>query len=64
MHCGLGETVYGPRLRNKHIIGTHGKAVSLRGPTGGSVWVNSGCGSHYFIRDNKVIWADSINPDR
>ena len=41
-----------------------GKAVSLSGPTGGSVWANSGCGSHYFIRNNAVIWLDRIDPAR
>lgn len=41
-----------------------GKAVSLKGPTGGSVWANSCCGSHYFVRNNEVIWADRIDPDR
>ena len=39
-----------------------GKTVSLNGPTGGSVWANSGCGSHYFIRKNEVIWLDAIDP--
>ena len=41
-----------------------GQSVSLDGPTGGSVWANSGCGSHYFIRNNVVVWANRINPDR
>ena len=41
-----------------------GKSVSLKGPTGGSVWANSCCGSHYFVRNNEVIWADTIDPDR
>lgn len=40
-----------------------GKSVSLKGPTGGSVWADSCCGSHYFIRRNEVIWADTIDPD-
>ena len=38
-----------------------GKTVSLSGRTGGSVWANSGCGSHYYIRKNRVIWLDSID---
>ena len=41
-----------------------GKSVSLKGPTGGSVWANSCCGSHYFVRNNEVIWADTIDPER
>lgn len=39
-----------------------GKSVSLKGSTGGSVWAHSCCGSHYFVRDNEVIWADRIDP--
>ena len=39
-----------------------GKAVSLCSTTGGSVWSHSGCGSHYFIRRNTVIWAERIDP--
>ena len=62
--CGCGNlTVLSLHPSRWHVC-FNGKTVSLRGPTGGSVWANSGCGSHYFIRDNKVIWADSINPDR
>ena len=33
-----------------------GRTVSLVGHTGGSVWTSSGCRSHYYIRENKVIW--------
>ena len=40
------------------------KSVSLNGPTGGSVWANSGCSSHYFIRNNAVVWAKGIDPSR
>lgn len=39
-----------------------GKSVSLKGPTGGSVWANSCCGSHYFVRNSEVIWAERIDP--
>lgn len=41
-----------------------GKSVSLKGPTGGSVWANSCCRCHYFVRNNEVIWAEKIHPDR
>ncbi len=40
-----------------------GKSVSLKGPTGGSVWANSCCGSHYFVRNSEVIWAERIDSD-
>ena len=26
------------------------------------MWTTSGCGSHYFIRDNAVVWSHRINP--
>ena len=41
-----------------------GKSIALKGPTGGSVWANSCCGSHYFIQNNEVIWAERIDPER
>jgi len=40
-----------------------GKSVSLKGPTGGSVWAHSCCGSHYFVRNSEVIWAERIDSD-
>ena len=41
-----------------------GKSVSLEGPTGGSIWTSADCGSHYFIRNNEVVWSYSIDPGR
>ena len=38
-----------------------GKSVSLKGSSGGSVWANSGCGSHYNIIKNKVFWLEAID---
>ena len=62
--CGCGHlTVLSlhPSLLHVHF---DGKTVSLDGPTGGSIWAISGCGSHYFIRNNTVRWAEPIDPDR
>ncbi len=28
------------------------------------MWANSGCGSHYYIENNKVVWAGRIDPNR
>ena len=62
--CGCGRF----RVLSLHPSRWHvyfdGKSVSLDGPTGGSVWAFSGCGSHYSIRNNEVIWLDTIDPDR
>lgn len=41
-----------------------GAAVSLDGPTGGSVWTTARCNSHYFIRSNEVVWLNRIDPRR
>ncbi len=41
-----------------------GKAVSITGPTGGSVWAHSTCGCHYCIRNNEVIQMKPIDPSR
>ena len=62
--CGCGDlTVLSIHPSRWHIC-FDGKTVSLYGPTGGSVWANSGCGSHYAIRDNAVIWLEQIDPER
>ena len=62
--CGCGDlTVLSLHPSRWHVY-FDGKSVSLEGPTGGSVWAHSGCGSHYLIRDNVVVWLDRIDPDR
>ena len=62
--CGCGNLTVLSLHPSRWHVHFDGKSVSLDGPTGGSVWANSGCGSHYFIRNNVVIWADRIDPDR
>lgn len=60
--CGCGElTVLSLHPSRWHVY-FDGKSVSLKGPTGGSVWASSGCGSHYFIRNNTVVWSHRIDP--
>ncbi len=62
--CGCEElTVLTLHPSRWHVL-FDGKTVSLVGPTGGSVWANSGCGSHYYIRKNEVIWLEAIDPVR
>ena len=60
--CGCGElTVLSLHPSRWHVY-FDGKSVSLKGPTGGSVWTSSDCGSHYHIRENEVIWSYRIDP--
>ena len=62
--CGCGElTVLSLHPSRWHVY-FDGKSVSLDGPTGGSVWVYSGCGSHYAIQNNAVLWLGRIAPSR
>ena len=61
---GCGElTVLSLHPSRWHVY-FDGKSVSLKGPTGGSIWTSSDCGSHYFIRNNEVVWSYPINPGR
>ena len=60
--CGCGDLTVLSLHPSRWHVHFDGKSVSLDGPTGGSVWANSGCGSHYFIRDNVVVWLDRIDP--
>ena len=60
--CSCGElTVLSIHPSRWHIY-FDGKSVSLDGPTGGSVWAYSGCGSHYAIKNNAVLWLGRIAP--
>ena len=60
--CGCGDlTVLSLHPSRWHVY-FDGKSVSLDGPTSGSVWANSGCGSHYAIRENAVVWLNRIDP--
>ena len=62
--CGCGELTVLTLHPSRWHVCFDGKSVSLDGPTGGSVWAVSGCGSHYIIRRNNVIWRERIDPDR
>ncbi len=62
--CGCGHfTILSLHPSRWHVC-FDGKTISLDGPTGGSVWAHSGCGSHYMIRKSEVIWLEKIAPDR
>ena len=62
--CGCGELTVLSLHPSRWRICFDGKSVSLDGPTGGSVWAYSGCGSHYAIQNNAVIWLGMIDPGR
>ena len=68
--CGCGGLTVLSLHPSRWHVHYDGQALTLCGPTGlcspagGSVWANSGCGSHYFIKDNSVQWAGEIEPDR
>ena len=60
--CGCGAlTVLSLHPTRWHVY-FDGKSVSLKGPTGGSVWTSSNCGSHYHITSNEVVWSYAIDP--
>ena len=62
--CGCGKlTVLSLHPSRWHVY-FDGKSVSLEGPTGGSIWTSSDCGSHYFIRNNEAVWSYPIDPGR
>ena len=62
--CGCGDLTVLSLHPSRWHVHFDGKSISLDGPTGGSVWANSGCGSHYLIRDSMVVWLDRIDPNR
>ena len=62
--CGCGDLTVLSLQPSRWHVHFDGKSVSLMGRTCGSVWAYSGCGSHYLIRNNAVIWLDRIDPSR
>ena len=62
--CGCGDLTVLTLHPSRWHVYFDGKAVSLKGPTGGSVWTSSDCGSHYLIRNNEVTWSHPIDPRR
>lgn len=62
--CGCGDLTVLSLHPSRWHVHFDGESVSLKGPTGGSIWANSGCGSHYFIRNNAIVWAPDIDPNR
>ena len=60
--CGCGElTVLSLHPSRWHLC-FDGKSVTLKAPTGGSIWTTSDCGSHYLILNNEVVWSYPIDP--
>lgn len=62
--CGCGDLTVLSLHPSRWHVHFDGKSVSLAGPTGGSVWANSGCGTHYLVRKNAVVWLDRIDGSR
>ena len=62
--CGSGRLTVLTIQPSRWHVHFDGKSISLKGPTGGSVWANSCCGGHYKIRNNSVIWLDRIDSGR
>ena len=60
--CGCGDLTVLSIIPSRWHVYFDGKTVSLKGPTGGSIWTSAACGSHYFIRNNEVVWSHSIDP--
>ena len=62
--CSCGElTVLSLHPSRWHVY-FDGKSVSLKGHTSGSIWTTSDCSSHYFIRNNEIVWSYPIDPGR
>ena len=59
--CGCDQLTVLSMHPTRWHINFDGKAVTLDGPTGGSIWTTSECGSHYFIKQNAVHWAAPIS---
>ncbi len=59
--CGCGQQVVTPLAPSQWTLSYDGKSVSLHPSIGN--W-NFPCRSHYWIRQNKVVWADQWSANR
>ncbi|MEQ6377434.1 DUF6527 family protein [Bacillaceae bacterium S4-13-56] len=59
--CGCGEEVVTPLSRSDWKLTYNGETVSLHPSIGN--WSFS-CRSHYWIRDSRVVWAESWSCDK
>ena len=62
--CRCGELTVLSIHPSRWHVHFNGDTVSLNGPTGGSVWKHQSCGSHFWIRNNEVVWANQIDQHR
>ena len=62
--CGCGKLTPLTIAPTKWHVHFDGESVSLKGPTGGSIWTTLECGSHYFITNNEVQWSYPIDQSR
>ena len=56
--CGCGTKIVTPLREAEYSLTEHGELVSLSPSIGN--W-NHPCQSHYWIRDNQVIWAGQMS---
>ena len=56
---GCGTNIVTPLRETEYKLFERGKLISLDPSIGN--W-NHPCQSHYWIRDNKVIWAEKMSP--
>jgi hypothetical protein len=56
--CGCGEKVVTPLSRGEWQLSYDGETVSLYPSIGNSRFP---CGSHYWIRSGKVVWAPKLS---
>jgi hypothetical protein len=56
--CGCGTKIVTPLRPTEYRLEEHGNLVSLSPSIGN--W-NHPCQSHYWIRDNAVVWADGMS---
>ena len=59
--CGCGEKVVTPLSPVDWKLKKHGELISLFPSIGN--W-NYSCKSHYWIRNNKIIWAEPLSPTK
>src|SRR5437867_3984515 len=57
--CGCGTKIVTPLRETEYKLTQRGNLVSLHPSIGN--W-NHPCQSHYWIRDNQIVWAPGMSP--
>jgi hypothetical protein len=61
--CGCRENIHVNFVRGHDAVWTYHVSRDGTVTLSPSVWKNRGCGSHFFVREGVLLWADRCAPN-